>query len=116
MGLTVIKLSILCHFFRFLVTPIPRQVTAGFIIVIAVYGIVIFITSLCSCWPVAFFWNKSIEGGHCINLLAFWYTNATFNILTDAIVVGVPIHAFKDLRLPKRQKWGLVAVFALGGL
>ncbi|KAK5095546.1 hypothetical protein LTR70_003469 [Exophiala xenobiotica] len=51
-----------------------------------------------------------------MNLLAFWYCNSAFNIITDIIVVAIPISVLKSLQIPKRQKYGLVGVFALGGL
>lgn len=66
--------------------------------------------------PIEYNWDKSIEGGKCINLLAFWYTNATFNIITDFAVIGLPIYVLKELHLPTQQKWALLGVFALGGL
>jgi hypothetical protein len=65
---------------------------------------------------VPFFWNKGIHGGHCINLMAFWFSNASFNILSDIAIIILPIPVLKDLNLPKKQKYGLILVFIMGGL
>lgn len=72
--------------------------------------------SIFSCTPVPFFWNKDIHGGHCINLMAFWFSNASFNILSDIAIIILPIPVLKALNLPKKQKYGLILVFIMGGL
>ena len=51
-----------------------------------------------------------------MNLLAFWYFCAGVTIMTDIFVVAIPLSVLKSLQLPRRQKVGLLMVFALGGL
>lgn len=80
------------------------------------YGIAIPITSLCSCRPISAFWNHGIEHRKCINLLVFWYFNASFNIASDMAVVALPLYVLRRLDLPKRQKWAVMGIFAVGGL
>lgn len=65
---------------------------------------------------MAYFWNKNIGGGHCLDELAFWFSNASFNIATDVACIALPIPVLKSLRLPKKQKYSLIIVFGLGGL
>ncbi|KAJ4267513.1 hypothetical protein NW762_003620 [Fusarium torreyae] len=43
-----------------------------------------------------------------------WYTNVAGNIATDLIIILLPIPAIVRLKLPRRQKWYLVGIFALG--
>ncbi|KAF4966332.1 hypothetical protein FSARC_5960 [Fusarium sarcochroum] len=43
-----------------------------------------------------------------------WYTNVAGNIATDLIIILLPIPAITRLKLPRRQKWYLFGVFALG--
>lgn len=45
-----------------------------------------------------------------------WFFNAAFNILTDIIILALPMPVLSSLRLPIKQKIGLMFVFALGGL
>lgn len=116
LGLTVTKLSVLFQFLRFFVTTKTRRACWALAFLVGIYGVAIFVVSICSCHPVAFFWDKTIRGGSCIDLLAFWYTNAIFNIVTDIAVVTLPIHVLKTLQVPKRQRWALMVIFALGGL
>jgi len=86
------------------------------IALITTVGTAMLITAAMSCLPVAFFWDKSVEGGHCINLMAFWFSFASFHILTDLVVWVLPMPVLKSLQLPRKQKYSLIAVFTLGGL
>jgi hypothetical protein len=52
----------------------------------------------------------------CMNFAAKWFSDAAVNILTDFILLTIPMPFLKGLNLPYRQKAGLIAVFALGGL
>ena len=44
------------------------------------------------------------------------FTNASINIVTDIFTGVLPLPVLKSLNLPKRQRYVLMAVFALGGL
>lgn len=116
LGLTLIKASILCQFQRFFVGPTIRRACWALLAMIVTYGICTILGAAFSCTPVSFFWQRTIKGGHCINLLAFWFTNATFNIVSDMAIVILPMPVLKGLHLPKKQKFSLIFVFAVGGL
>ena len=116
LGLFVVKNSILYQYLRFFVSRSYRIAAWALIAFITVAGVAMIITSCFSCWPVAFYWDKSVEGGHCVNMLAFWFCFSAFNILTDLAVWLLPMPVLKRLQLPKKQKISLIAVFALGGL
>ena len=114
-ALTAIKASILCQYLRFLVGPVIRPLCWGLLSIVVAYGIATVIGSLCACLPVPYFWDHSVAGGRCINLEAFWFTNATFNIISDVAICILPLPTLRKIRLPKRQKYGLMFVFAIGG-
>jgi hypothetical protein len=54
--------------------------------------------------------------GKCINKTFLWLFNAGFNIFTDLIVLGLPMPMLSSIKLPLKQKIGLIFVFALVGL
>jgi len=85
------------------------------IALISAYGLAALICNIFACTPIHYFWNRNIPG-HCINLMVYWFCNAVFNIITDIVVCVMPLPVLKDLRLPKKQKYSLLLVFALGGL
>lgn len=115
LGLTVIKCSVILQLLRFMVDPKVRKLCLVLLALVCTHGLAVSIASICSCIPVAYFWDKTIEGGHCMNLMVFWYCNSSFNIITDLIVIAIPISVLRSLQIPKRQKYCLVGVFALGG-
>lgn len=65
------------------------------------------------CTPVEHFWNPSV-GGTCMNPKIVYFTNAPFNILTDFVLLGFPLPILWKLQLPRRQRIGLVFLFAIG--
>lgn len=114
LALTFTKISILIQYYRLLVyrkTQIAIWIASG---IVAAYGIVTVFDSIFLCTPVSRFWDKS-QSGHCLNETAVWYTNAGLNIIIDIGIVILPMPAVRSLSLPKRQRIGLMALFALGG-
>jgi hypothetical protein len=98
--------------------PSKRFRTAAWIVFgfIIAYGLFTFFNSVFLCYPVAYFWDKTIPGGKCINQYAIWFTNAALNIATDVAIIVLPMPVLARLSMPKMQKALLIGVFALGGL
>ncbi|KAK3109351.1 hypothetical protein LTR53_017482 [Teratosphaeriaceae sp. CCFEE 6253] len=66
------------------------------------------------CVPVGRAWNTTVTGT-CIDTSMFWMAYAIINILTDVIVIALPIPQVLRLNLNRRQKILLCGVFSLGG-
>ena len=67
------------------------------------------------CTPVNNAWNVELTGGStCINTKAVVYSSAGFSIATDFWVWGLAINMFKGLKVPMRQKIGVIAIFSVG--
>lgn len=115
-GLTFVKCSILCQFFRFFIEPKARATCWIALGTVATFGVCTMFGSIFACAPIAFFWDKKVPGGHCIDLLAFWFMHAAFNIVSDLVIIILPIPVLIPLSLPCRQKYALILIFILGGL
>jgi hypothetical protein len=79
---------------------------------IAFVGVAIF-----SCRPIHAFWEFSLQAlpsTYCINNRAWYVGQAVPNILTDILVLLMPIKQVWALQLDKRSKLALVFIFALG--
>ncbi|QSS60326.1 integral membrane protein [Histoplasma capsulatum] len=61
------------------------------------------------------FWDDTVEG-NCLNRDAFWLSTAIVHIVTDVVLLAMPMPILIRLNIPKRQRIALVLVFALGGL
>lgn len=67
------------------------------------------------CMPIESLWNTAVKG-KCININAFYLANAALTITTDIATYALPMPMLSKLQLPKRQKYGLIAILGLGGL
>jgi hypothetical protein len=109
------KISILLLYHRVFVTAKFRMACVGVMTYVACFGTCVIIATALECNPVRRVYDKSVYGT-CINLTAFWYTVAVNNILTDIVILLMPMPVIQTLRLPPRHKYGLMIVFALGAL
>ena len=58
-------------------------------------------------------WQSAISG-KCINFYSRSYDIPIINILTDLYLIGIPVRTVWGLQMPKRKKFGVIAVFATG--
>ena len=69
-----------------------------------------------SCHPVAFFWDKTIKGGTCIDENDLAYGITATNIVTDIVVLVLPIPWLWNLQMVSARKVAIVGIFLLGSL
>ncbi len=67
------------------------------------------------CTPIEKAWKPSVPG-HCIFVPAVWYASSSLAILTDALIIILPMSQLPQLRLAKAQKIGLAFLFSIGFL
>ena len=115
LSLTLTKVSILLQYLRVFPTDGIRRASWIGLAFISIYGLWSFFGAVFMCWPINFFWDKAVHG-RCLNEMAFWFSNAGLNILSDIFVLVLPMPVLNSLKLPTRQKIGLMLVFAVGGL
>ena len=83
-------------------------------LMIAIFFVVIF-----QCTPVSLAWeivSPNPPQGTCIDGGMFITSTAALTILTDILVLVLPFWIFLGLQMPRRVKWALLGVFALGGV
>ncbi|KAH6606110.1 integral membrane [Trichoderma cornu-damae] len=66
------------------------------------------------CIPIEGAWDKRVAA-KCINSDMFWVAYAVMNILTDVMVLALPIPPIVTLQLSTRTKLMLCALFTMGG-
>ncbi|KAH1544943.1 hypothetical protein KXV92_003685 [Aspergillus fumigatus] len=113
LGLT--KISILLLYIRLFVHQWFLRTCWVWIAIIVSFTIGTVFSSIFQCTPVQWAFNKSLpDRGTCINMTAFWYANAAFNILTDLVLIALPIPVVLKLQLPPKSKIALCGIFAVG--
>lgn len=109
------KLSLLLMYYRIFRFPYFKKmawIVGSFVMawVVCITFLFVFI-----CVPVEKLWYPHLPG-RCINQVGTWIANAASTILTDIIILFLPLPQVWSLRLKRREKIGLTAAFSLGFL
>lgn len=108
------KLCILGIYLRLFQTRLYRAITWALCASILLISLVGGITGTVACQPIAFLWNPTIPGGHCIDVQQFLKWMTFPNILTDIVILVLPVKIAWSLDLPKPQKVALTITFSAG--
>ncbi|KAL8916463.1 MAG: hypothetical protein Q9208_008495 [Pyrenodesmia sp. 3 TL-2023] len=118
-AMTCIKLSILLFYRRLF----PRQSTSArwrtfhWALCSASVGlaiITIFGTAF-QCTPIPYLWDRTVPGGRCIDYSVFARFTNVGNMLTDILILAMPVSIVWSLHLDTHKKLGVCAMFLLGG-
>ena len=90
------------------------SILIGFTVIALCFSVTF--SRLFSCKPIQFFWDKSIPYGHCLDENAISYGMTGANILSDFVVLCLPIPPLWGLKLPVARRLSLIGMFVLGGL
>lgn len=116
-SLAFVKTSVIVQYLRIFVDRPTRIACWVILTVISIYSLTTIFGAAFTCYPVRFFWDTSgTEEYTCLDQKALWFSNASLNIISDLVVLICPIPALRKLQLPRRQKIGVMLVFALGGV
>lgn len=66
--------------------------------------------------PVAAYWDLNITPHHGINAGAFGMSSFILTIITDLLVLAIPLSVFINLNMDSATKLGLIFVFLTSGL
>ncbi|MCJ1423199.1 hypothetical protein MMC29_001081 [Sticta canariensis] len=66
------------------------------------------------CTPLEFLWNRTIPGGHCLDINAWYRWGSLMNIITDVAMLMLPIPVIWKIQISKTVKLGLILIIATG--
>ena len=115
MGTVFIKTSILLFYLRFPSEKRFKIVTYIVMFVVCFYSLFGAFTFVVVCRPIEKYWNAAVLGT-CLNVKATFLVTGVFNVLTDFIMLSLPVWLLRPLRLPRRQKIGVTLVLMTGSL
>lgn len=84
----------------------------GFVIA---YSLAQVFVDIFQCVPISSAWDPS-KTGKCVSYGAFVLTMGIINIVTDVIMLVLPMPLLWKLRVSSPRKWMLMIMFSLGGL
>lgn len=81
---------------------------------VAGYNLAILLVVLFGCTPFRKSWDLTILEGSCVDRGAVYICTAALGILSDLILLIMPLPVILQLQMPQRQKAGLVVLFVIG--
>lgn len=112
------KLSILLLYFRIFVT-IKGSKTYYAIHFIIWFNLLFYLSNLpaeiWTCIPREKLWDPTIDG-KCLNNAAIITTGGVINVVSDFMILSIPLVSIGRLQMPRAKKIGVSAVFATGSL
>ncbi|KAL9607322.1 MAG: hypothetical protein Q9167_007756, partial [Letrouitia subvulpina] len=113
-SITIIKISILFFYARLF--PFRSFRIAAIIIggIEILWWIGLMLTAFLHCRPLAYYWDRSIPNGYCTNDNLIGYTITSVNIVTDVIVLLMPLPWLWGLQLNLAKRLAIIGLFVLG--
>jgi hypothetical protein len=77
----------------------------------------IFFSLLFACKPVAASWDPLLlPTAICVNRGGIYIATAVIGIVTDVMLISIPIPTIWGLQMPTKQKIGLTLIFGVGSM
>ncbi|KAL8717923.1 MAG: hypothetical protein Q9225_004887 [Loekoesia sp. 1 TL-2023] len=113
-SITATKLSILFFYHRLF--PFRTFFIVSLITGIAsiLWWVGLMLTAFLHCRPLAYYWDRSIPNGHCVNDNLIGYTITSVNIATDLVVLVLPIPWLWGMNMGVPKRMAVVGLFVLG--
>ncbi|KAG4025539.1 hypothetical protein MFRU_055g00120 [Monilinia fructicola] len=108
------KYSILSFYWRvFGVTNRLRNILIALGVIVTAWGISVIVVSATSCLPLKALWNPEVHG-KCVSLTKFYLGISFPNVITDWIMLVIPIRYIWRLQMPNNQKVVVLGLFVVG--
>lgn len=113
-----IKLSILLQLKK-IFCPSGRNVTWYLIQLLIWSNLLFYFADTCveiwECTPRTKIWDPMVPG-HCVNINTAFVATAAVNVVSDLLILALPICNVWNLQMPKKRKMTISGVFLFGGL
>lgn len=113
---TPIKLSVCflyCRLFSVQYFRRTIQITIALCLLWFVTGV---ITTISYCRPIHYFWDKSVNGGHCFQFFAHFAVFGVASVVIDTVIIAISIAAAVGLNMSLRKRVVMAAAFLLSTL
>ncbi|KAL2841874.1 hypothetical protein BJY01DRAFT_217116 [Aspergillus pseudoustus] len=113
-GNSCVKLSLLsfyCRIFSFPNFILVAKATAVFILL---WATAVILGGFLLCQPFAYTWDQTIPGGHCGNQVLSYQITGALNLVTDLMVLTMPMPHLWKLEMRLSHKVPLMCAFGVG--
>ena len=81
--------------------------------IVILWALSVSIAGVLNCVPVHKFWDRAVPG-HCVDTVSYYYGQQIPNILTDVVLLIMPLKSVWALPISKAQRLLLSGVFLVG--
>ncbi|KAI9653946.1 MAG: hypothetical protein M1831_005631 [Alyxoria varia] len=113
-GYTLTRISVLFIYLRAFTRRKIKILTWILMGLVNVNWVAFGIAGILQCWPVQFYWDRTIAGGTCVDIDRFYRSFSPPNIVIDILIIVLPIPAVWKLPISRLRKIGLTYVFGTG--
>ena len=111
------KLAILGLFLRIFTKHWHRVSCFVLIGIVSASAFVVVLATALQCVPIQALWDPDGHpNAHCIDTNAFWRWGSFPNIITDVMMLFLPVPCIWKLQLSTRDKVGVILTFATGSV
>lgn len=84
--------------------------------IVVLWSVASILATMFQCIPVQAAWDEAITSKVCINSNAQWYQYGIINIITDVMILSLPVREVLRLHTSKSEKYGLLVTFLVGSM
>lgn len=111
------KLGIICLYLRIFNWKGATRTAAWTLFTLTAMTSVSLVIAACfQCTPIAFWWDRTIPGGRCFDVQAFFHAQALPGFVLDLAIMALPMPTIWHLKMPVVKRMALVAVFLVASL
>ena len=112
------KLSVIFLYRRIFALKIFRYVTTLAVAVVGAWLVSFLFVIIFQCTPITSQWDslEIMNQNNCVDQLPFYYANAITDLLTDVMILVLPLPMVARLQMPMKQKMAVTGMFLLGTL
>ncbi|TDZ28387.1 Satratoxin biosynthesis SC1 cluster protein 4 [Colletotrichum spinosum] len=109
------KMGIVCLYLRVFNWKGAMRVVALVLLgVLAATSVSFIVTACLQCTPIAFWWDRTIPGGRCVDVQAFFHAQSIPGFVLDFVIMALPMKTIWGLKLPTHKRIALVGIFMVG--
>ncbi|KAL0931394.1 uncharacterized protein CTRU02_214129 [Colletotrichum truncatum] len=116
-AMACLKLTFLFQFYHiFRHVRVMKTVYLVAILTVGAWSLAQIILAILVCVPIQANWDLTVSGAVCLPTYVSTYINATGTMVTDIIVLFLPLPTLWGLKLRGRQRWAVFGVFGIGAI
>ncbi|KAK0612055.1 hypothetical protein B0T14DRAFT_441302, partial [Immersiella caudata] len=113
LSLTFSKISILLLYSQVFAVHFAIWTAWGVSVFIAAWGLATILAGCLICTPFTMNWDQTIPGGKCGDQVLSFTITGSFNLITDIMVLVLPLPYLARLQMRLHKKLVLIAVFSI---